>query len=104
MIPWELTTSEFKQLAHMFTYALGHDTRVRVAWDDGLMVKIGEGMWSAPLGRPEVKSPADESTPSLVREYAERKMADARGEVSTKAQHERHCTVVDELRARGTLD
>lgn len=44
------------------------------------------------------------TTPTLVREFASRKAADARGALATRAEHKRHCAVVDELRARGVLD
>ncbi|WP_405061940.1 hypothetical protein OG474_09865 [Kribbella sp. NBC_01505] len=44
------------------------------------------------------ESPADMSTPALVREFARR------DGVKTSAQHNRHCAVVDELRSRHVLD
>lgn len=51
--------------------------------------------------RPDVKGC---TTPTLVREFASRKAADARGVLATRAEHKRHCAVVNELRARGVLD
>lgn len=48
--------------------------------------------------------PAEMTTPALVREFAARKAADARGDVCTRVQHDRHGAVVTELRARGVLD
>jgi len=29
---------------------------VRVVWDDGLKVKVGNGVWTPPLGTPEATS------------------------------------------------
>lgn len=44
------------------------------------------------------------STPALVREFTEHKMADARGEVRTYGEHSRLGRVVTELRLRNVLD
>lgn len=52
---YELTPDEIFTLAAMATRAHGEGRRMRVAWHDpsGLMVKVGEGMWTAPMGKPE---------------------------------------------------
>ena len=46
----------------------------------------------------------DMSTPQLVREFAEIKMASARGDRFTATMHVRLGDVVSELRRRGVLD
>jgi hypothetical protein len=48
--------------------------------------------------------PQTMTTPELVREFVERKMSNARGEVPTARQHARLGAVVTELRARGVLN
>ena len=52
---YELTPDEIFTLAAMATRAHGEGRRMRVAWHvpSGLMVKVGEGMWTAPMGKPE---------------------------------------------------
>ena len=49
-------------------------------------------------------SPADQTTPELVREFVDIKCADARGELTTRVRHDRLSAVVDELRSRNVLD
>lgn len=56
---------------------------------------------------PALRAPEDPQglrTPALVREFLGRKIAIARGELSTDVQHRWHNAVVDELRSRGVLD
>ena len=48
-------------------------------------------------------NPNEMLSSQLVNEYAEAKMRDARGQVSSQQEHARHCSVVDELRARHLL-
>lgn len=54
------------RLAELLTSAdLAHKP-VRVAWDDGLKVKVGEGMWTPILSRPEAEA---EPEPAPKSEY-----------------------------------
>lgn len=46
-----LTPGEIDLLAFWMTEAGALDREVRVSWDNGLKVKIGGGMWSAPMGK-----------------------------------------------------
>lgn len=41
------------RLVEMLTAAATSDRGVRVAWESGLKVKVGEGMWTPTLSRPE---------------------------------------------------
>ena len=52
---YELTPADIALLANMLKRAGQDERRVRIAWHNpsGLMVKVGEGMWTAPMGKPE---------------------------------------------------
>jgi hypothetical protein len=52
----------------------------------------------------QTKPPAEMTTPALVREYGDRRAANARGELVTHEIHERYLAVLVELRRRGVLD
>lgn len=45
-----LTTAEIAWLATVLTKAAANDYSVRVAFDNGVKIKVNEGMWTAPLG------------------------------------------------------
>ena len=46
----ELTPYEITRLMELLSDADLHERRVRVAIDGGFKIKVGEGMWSAPMG------------------------------------------------------
>lgn len=47
----ELDSLEISQLAHVASLAAKQGRRLRLAESgDGIMVKVGEGMWTHPLG------------------------------------------------------
>ena len=52
----ELSPSEVTTLMERLSHADLHGDRVRVAFESGLKVKIGEGMWTPPLGKAEVRN------------------------------------------------
>ena len=45
-----LNEAEATQVATALTAAVRDGRKVRVAWDDGFKIKVGEGMWSPPMG------------------------------------------------------
>ena len=47
---FELTESDVLHLAEVLTRADLRHRKVRIAFDGGVKIKVGEGMWSAPLG------------------------------------------------------
>ena len=52
----------------------------------------------------QTRPPAEMTTPALVREYGDRRAANARGDEVTRETHDRHVAVCTELRNRGVLD
>lgn len=48
---WLLTAADVTDLCNYLKRAIADHEPVRVAWDDGLKVKAGHGIWSLPLGR-----------------------------------------------------
>ena len=51
----ELDYVDIQRLIAQLEAARTRGSRVRVAWQGGLQVKVAEGVWSAPMGRPEVR-------------------------------------------------
>jgi hypothetical protein len=52
----------------------------------------------------QYKPAEDMTTPQLVREFVDNRTAWARGDECNWSQHDRHQSVVTELRSRGVLD
>jgi len=50
---WEFSDAEINRLAFMLSKASENNQRVRFAFDGGLKVKRGEGLWTYPLGHKE---------------------------------------------------
>lgn len=48
---YDLNEDEILTLLEMLSRADLDKRRVRVSMQTGLMVKVGEGMWTAPMGR-----------------------------------------------------
>ena len=45
-----LMASDLIDLRDDLVYAAENELRVSICWDGGLKVKVGEGMWTPPLG------------------------------------------------------